>query len=59
MFSHSGSEEATEDVYLKGLDQVRQYYRKHGIRIKIIRINVLEQLNAHMETDDNDNEARI
>ena len=32
MFSHS----ATDDVYLEGLQQVRQYYRKHGIRMKII-----------------------
>ena len=36
MFSHSDSE-ASEDVYLEGLEQVRQYYKKHGIRIKIIR----------------------
>ena len=36
MFSHSDSE-ASEDVYLEGLEEIRQYYRKHGIRIKIIR----------------------
>ena len=36
MFSHSDSE-ASEDVYLEGLEEIRQYYRQRGIRIKIIR----------------------
>ena len=36
MFSHSDSE-ASEDVYLEGLEQVRQYYRQRGIRIRTIR----------------------
>ena len=36
MFSHSDSE-ASEDVYLEGLDTIRLYYEKHGIRIKVIR----------------------
>ena len=36
MFSHSDSE-ASEDVYLEGLDTIRLYYKKHGIRIKVIR----------------------
>ena len=36
MFSHSDSE-ASEDVYLEGLEEIRQYYKKHGIKIKIIR----------------------
>ena len=36
MFSHSDSE-ASEDVYLEGLEELRLYYKKHGIRIKIIR----------------------
>jgi len=36
MFSHSDSE-ASEDVYLEGLETVRLYYKARGIRIKTIR----------------------
>ena len=36
MFSHRDSE-ANEDVYLEGLEQIRKNYKKHGIRVKIIR----------------------
>ena len=36
MFSHSDSE-ATEDVYLEGLEEIRLYYKARGIRIKTIR----------------------
>ena len=36
MFSHSDSE-ASEDVYLEGLEEIRLYYKKHGIKIKTIR----------------------
>ncbi len=36
MFSHSDSE-ATEEVYLEGLAEIRLYYKGKGIRIKVIR----------------------
>ena len=36
MFSHSDSN-ASEEVYLEGLENIRLYYKKHGIRIKVIR----------------------
>ena len=36
MFSHSDSE-ATDEVYLEGLEIVRLYYKTRGIRIKTIR----------------------
>ena len=36
MFSHSDSE-ATEDVYLEGLEEIRLYYQARGIKIKVIR----------------------
>ena len=37
MFSHSDSE-ATEEVYLEGLDEIRLYFKAKGsIRIKVIR----------------------
>jgi hypothetical protein len=36
MFSHSDSE-ATEEVYLEGLEEKRLYYKAKGIRIKVIR----------------------
>ncbi len=36
MFSHSDSE-ATEEVYLEGLEEIRLYYKAKGIRIKVIR----------------------
>ena len=36
MFSHSDSE-VSEDVYLEGLEEIRLYYKKHGIKIKLVR----------------------
>ena len=36
MFSHSDSE-ATEELYLEGLEEIRLYYKAKGIRIKVIR----------------------
>ena len=36
MFSHSDSE-ATEEVNLEGLEEIRLYYKTRGIRIKVIR----------------------
>ena len=36
MFSHS-DKEVFEDVYLEGLNIIRLYYEKHGIKIKVIR----------------------
>ena len=36
MFSHSDSE-ATKEVYLEGLEEIRLYYKVKGIRIKVIR----------------------
>ncbi len=36
MFSHSDSE-ATEEVYLEGLEEIRLCYKAKGIRIKVIR----------------------
>jgi hypothetical protein len=36
MFSHLDSE-ATEEVYLEGLEEIRLYYKAKGIRIKVIR----------------------
>ena len=36
MFSHSDSE-ATEEVYLEGLAEIRLYFKTKGIRIKVIR----------------------
>jgi hypothetical protein len=36
MFSHSDSE-ATEEVYLEGLEEIRLYCKAKGIRIKVIR----------------------
>jgi hypothetical protein len=36
MFSYSDSE-ATEEVYLEGLEEIRLYYKTRGIRIKVIR----------------------
>ena len=35
MFSHS-DKEASEDVYLEGLVIIRLYYKRHGIKIKVI-----------------------
>jgi hypothetical protein len=32
MFSHS-DKEASEDVYLEGLEIIRLYYKRHGIKI--------------------------
>ena len=40
MFSHSDSE-ATDEVYLEGLDEIRLYFKAKGIRIKDqIRIRI-------------------
>jgi hypothetical protein len=36
IFSHSDSE-ATEEVYVEGLEEIRLYYKAKGIRIKVIR----------------------
>ncbi len=36
MFSHS-DKEASEDVYLEGLEIIRLYYKRHRIKIKVIR----------------------
>ena len=36
MFSHS-DKDASEDVYLEGLEIIRMYYKRHGIKIKVIR----------------------
>jgi hypothetical protein len=36
MFSHS-VKDASEDVYLEGLEIIRMYYKRHGIKIKVIR----------------------
>ena len=36
MFSHS-DKEASEDVYLEGLEIIRQNYKRHGFKIKVIR----------------------
>jgi hypothetical protein len=36
MFSHSDSE-ATEEVYLEGLEEIRLYFKAKGIGIKVIR----------------------
>ena len=36
MFSHS-DKDASEDVYLEGLEIIRLYYKRHGIKIKVIR----------------------
>ena len=36
MFSHA-DKETSEDVYLEGLEIIRLYYKKHGIKIKVIR----------------------
>ena len=36
MFSHS-DKEASDDVYLEGLEIIRLYYKRHGIKIKVIR----------------------
>jgi hypothetical protein len=37
MLSHS-DKEASEDVYLEGLEIIRlYYYKRHGIKIKVIR----------------------
>jgi hypothetical protein len=36
MLSHS-DKEASEDVYLKGLEIIRLYYKKYGTKIKVIR----------------------
>ena len=35
-FFHS-DKEASEDVYLEGLESTRLYYKRHGIKIKVIR----------------------
>jgi hypothetical protein len=35
MLSHS-DKEASEDVYLEGLEIIRLYYKRHGIKIKVI-----------------------
>ena len=36
IFSNSDNE-ASEDVYLEGLAIIRLYYKRHGIKIKVIR----------------------
>jgi hypothetical protein len=36
MFSHS-DKEASEDVYIEGLEIIRLYYKRHGIKIRVIR----------------------
>jgi hypothetical protein len=36
MLSHS-DKEASEDVYVEGLEIIRLYYKRHGIKIKVIR----------------------
>ena len=36
MFSYS-DKETSEDVYLEGLEIIRLYYKRHGIKIKVIR----------------------
>ena len=38
MFSHS-DKEASEEVYLEGLEIIRLYYKRYGIKIKVIRSN--------------------
>jgi hypothetical protein len=37
MFSYSDKEEASEDVYLEGLEIIRLYYKRHRIKIKVIQ----------------------
>jgi hypothetical protein len=39
IFSYSDNE-ATEEVYLEGLEEIRLYYKTRGIRIKVIRTDV-------------------
>ncbi len=38
MFSHS-DKEASEDVYLEGREIIRLYYKRYGIKIKVIQSN--------------------